>query len=300
MRKVSLLTLASIVALSSAVSAQTAGGMGSNSGNMMRSTFNMENPLYKPTSGMFYSKTNFNYQPVKDLDASMELTEEFGYGFNDKLSMSASIGYGWMDKIANPYDKDAQLSNLALGAEYRAMQSQVWIWDIMAGVSIDTADDMVNQYSINLPINDFGKKDTAIYLATRIGFNIYDMFDMAFNVGYSFDLDDKKDYANKELGDTSYYYAGLEGQLEFNDDWSMNLGYRFQKFANNDGFDKAAQQLISLSGNWQATDMTLLSLYADYDVSGKSDRKDYLGTGIAGVDGDDNRWSMGARVGVQF
>ncbi len=300
MRKVSLLTLASVIALSSAVSAQTAGEMNNNSGNMMRSTFNMQSPLYKPTEGMFYSKTNFNYQPVKDIDDSMEITEEFGYGFNDKLSMSASIGYGWMDKAANPFDKDAQLSNLALAAEYRAMQSKTWVWDIMAGVSIDTADDMVNQYSLNLPINDYGKKDTAIFLATQVGFNIYDMFDIAVDLGYSLDLDDKKDYANKELGDTSYYHAGVEGQFEFNDDWSMNLAYKFKKFANEDGFDKATQQNVVVSGNWQATDMTLLSLYADYDVSGKSDRKDMLGTGIAGDDGDDNRWSMGARVGVQF
>lgn len=300
MRKVSLLTLASIAVISSAVSAQTAGGMYSSSSINTTPSFNMENPLYKPAEGMFYSKTNFNYTPVKHYDSSYQLTEEFGYGISNGWTLAASLGYGWMEKSANPYDKGSKLSNLAIGTAYRPIINEDFIWDIKFGVSIDTADDMVGQYSLGLPINDYGKKDTAVYLATQFGIEMSEDFDLAIELGYSMDTDDKKNLENKELGDTSYYYANVMSQIEFSDDWSMNIGYKFKKFADRDGFDKAAQQFVTLSGNWQATDATLLSLYADYDASAKSDRKDMNGTELAGDNGDKNRWSMGARMGVQF
>ena len=74
-------------------------------------------------------------------------------------------------------------------------------------------------------------------------------------------LNDKK----KELGDTSYWNAGVEGQVVFSDDWSMNVAYKYKKFIDKDGFDKADSSNVVVSGNWQATDMALLTLYVDYD-----------------------------------
>ena len=183
---------------------------------------------------------------------------------------------------------------------YRNIATPDFVWDVVAGVSIDIADDMVSQYSLDLPINDYGKKDTGIFLGTKLGMNVIQDFMVALDVGYMFDIDDKKDLANKELGDTSYWNAGVEGQYMFNDDWSMNLAYKYKKFVNNDGFNKADSSNIIASANWQATDMALFTLYVDYDATGKENRLDANSAALVGDDGNDNRWSYGARMGVQF
>ena len=109
-----------------------------------------------------------------------------------------------------------------------------------------------------------------------------------------------KDYADKELGDTSYWNMGVEGQVVFSDDWSMNIAYKYKKFIDNDGFNKADSSNITVSGNWQATDMALLTLYVNYDATGKDNRLDANSPVLVGADGDDNRWSYGMRMGVQF
>ncbi|MBR1544861.1 MAG: hypothetical protein IJ638_02880, partial [Alphaproteobacteria bacterium] len=201
MKKVSLLTLATATFISSMASAQMY--QGNNSANMVTpSLTNMENPMYKPMEGKFYSKTNFNYTPVDHHDDSYALTEEFGYGISQDWAISAAIGYGWMSKDANFYGKDSQVSNMTIGGLYRPVANQDLVWDITAGVSVDIADDMVDQYSITLPIEDYGKKDTGVFVGTKLGLNLGQDFIMAFNAGYMYDTDDKKDYAKKELGDT--------------------------------------------------------------------------------------------------
>ena len=300
MKKVSLLTLATATLISSMASAQMATGRMSGTTMDNPSLSNMENPMYKPGEGMFYSKTNFNYTPVDKHDDSYSLTEEFGYGLSEEWAVSASVGYGWMSKEANAFGKESQVSNFAIGALYRNIATPDFVWDVVAGVSIDIADDMVSQYSLDLPINDYGKKDTGIFLGTKLGMNVIQDFMVALDVGYMFDIDDKKDLANKELGDTSYWNAGVEGQYMFNDDWSMNLAYKYKKFVNNDGFNKADSSNIIASANWQATDMALFTLYVDYDATGKENRLDANSAALVGDDGNDNRWSYGARMGVQF
>ncbi len=300
MKKVSLLTLATVTFISSMASAQMYQGNSSSANMVTPSLTNMENPMYKPMAGKFYSKTNFNFTPVKHVDNSYALTEEFGYGISNDWSISAAIGYGWMDKSANFFGKENQVSNMTIGGLYRPVANQDLVWDITAGVSIDTADDMVKQYSITLPIDDYGKKDTGVFVGTKLGLNLGQDFIMAFNAGYMYDTDDKKDYADKELGDTSYWNMGVEGQIVFSDDWSMNIAYKYKQFIDNDGFNKAKTFDIIVSGNWQASDMAMLTLYVDYDATGKNDRLDLNGPVTAGADGKDNRWSYGLRMGVQF
>ena len=80
----------------------------------------------------------------------------------------------------------------------------------------------------------------------------------------------------------------------------MNIGYKYKKFIDNDGFDKANTSDIVVSGNWQASEMAMLTLYVDYDATSKGDRLDTHTVEAVGDDGDDNRWSYGMRVGVQF
>ena len=176
--KVSLLTLATATLLSSMASAQMASGSMSRNNMITPSLSNMENPMYKPGEGMFYSKTNFNYTPVDKHDDSYALTEEFGYGLGQDWALSASIGYGWMSKAANLYDKDSQVSNLAIAGLYRPVANQDLVWDITAGVSIDIADDMVDQYSLSYPIDDYGKKDTGAPSSAMFEENVSEIYSL--------------------------------------------------------------------------------------------------------------------------
>lgn len=289
MKKVSLLTIASIALFSSMASAQVAGG---------RMHLNMEDPIYKPTEGMFYSKTNYNYTNVKYADNSNAFTEEFGYGITDKWTISTALGYSWQDKKVN-MDEDAGISNWVISGAYRPMDADGFVWDVKAGISIDIADDRIRQYSVNLPIAELGKKDMGVYVSTLVGYELSDVLGIAGEIGYMMDTDDKKDFWKNEAGNTSYFFTRLDGQLELLQDWSINLAWKYQKFIDNDA-NKAEISNIIAGANWQASDMTLLTLYTDYDASNKKDRLETVGNVLAGGDGDDNRWSFGARVGVQF
>ncbi len=297
MKKVSLLTVMALTMISSMASAQMSYG------NMMDTVHpalnNLENPLYKPAEGNFYSKTNFNFTPISDYDTTFQITEEFGYGLSQDWAISASLGYSWMDKATNWSGESSSLSDFTLAALYRPIANKDLVWDVTGGVKIDTSNDIMAQYSLAYPIDDLGKRDTAVFVDTKLGLNLAHNFIMAVNTGFSMATDDKRDLSANQLGDTSYWNMGAEGQVAFSDDWSMNLGYNFKKFVNKDGFDKAMLQNIVASANWQA-DMALLSLYVDYDITGKNDRTQVYSSNYVGSDGDDNRWSMGARVGVEF
>ena len=300
MRKVSLLTLLTVSLVSSMASAETMSGNTNHSNhNITPSLMNMENPLYMPKEGTFYSKTNFNYTPVKNYGDNYSLTEEFGYGLSQYVALVGAIGYGWMSDETNMFGEDRGLSNLSLAAQIRTIANQDVVWDLFAGVNIDVADNGVKQYSIDLPIDDLGKKDTAAFLNTRFGINLSSDFILAVNAGYSYDFADKENFDDRKLGDTSYWNAGLEGQLVFSDDWSMNMAYKYKKFTSND-VEKAEKSDVVLAGNWQATDSSLVTLYVDYDITSKGDRLKANDVAFVGEDGDDNRWSYGARVGMQF
>ena len=297
MRKVSLLTLLTASVISSIASAETYSGNSKN--QITPSLKNMENPLYMPSEGVFYSKTNLNYTPVKDHRDTYSMTQEFGYGFTDSIALVGALGYGWMSDSANIFDKDRGLSNLSLAAVIRTIANEDVVWDLAVGTNIDVSDKGVSQYSIDVPVDDFGKKDTAMFLNTRFGINLSSDFILAFNAGYSYDFSDKVDYTDRKLGDTSYWNAGIEGQIVFSDDLSMNLGYKYRKFTSSD-VEKAGKADVVIAGNWQATDSSIVTLYVDYDASTKGNRLKMSETALVGNDGDDNRWSYGARVGMQF
>jgi hypothetical protein len=294
MRKTSLLTIAALAFVSSMASAQTA-GRPADTGRPR----NLENPLYNPAGGMYYSKTNFNFTPVSDYDNSMSLTEEFGYGITDRWTISAALGYGWMDKALNLGDNASGLSNLGLGVLYKPVDDGGLVWTVKSGFTINTGDKMAEQYSPGLSIADYGKGDDTFNISTMLGYEFGSGFILAAEIGYMLDMEDGEDYADLKLGDTSMYLANVEAQMEFGRDWSMNLAYRYRGSAKDIfGAKKVKTSDIILGANWQASSSTLLTAYADYDASSKDDRT-YM-VAHSGADGGDNRWSFGLRAGVQF
>ena len=68
-----------------------------------------------------YSKTNFNYTPVKHYSDNYSLTEEFGYGLSQYVALVGAIGYGWMSDDTNMFGEDRGLSNLSLAAQVRTI-----------------------------------------------------------------------------------------------------------------------------------------------------------------------------------
>ena len=259
---------------------------------------NLENPLYNPAGGAYYSKVNYNFAPVKDYDASQSVTGEVGYGLSDNLTLSASLGYGVMDKALNLDGKSSGLSNIGLGVLYKPLDDNGLVWAIKSGFSIDAGDKVVGSYPLGLPIADIGLGDDTFNISTVLGRDWGD-FTLAAEVGYMLDLDTDENYADLKMGDTSAYFAVLSAQMGLGRDWSMNLAYKYRGMKDEFlGQKKVRTGNVVLGANWRASDSTLLSAYADYDASAKEDRM-YVAAG-SGADGGDNRLSFGLRAGVQF
>jgi hypothetical protein len=299
MRKISLLALAAGLLASPLASAQNARWADGRLAQPGAPPRNLEKPLYNPAKGVFYSKTNFNFTPVKDYDDSLSVAEEFGYGLTDRWTISASLGYGWMDKDLSLGGDASGLSNLGLGVLYKPLDRDGLVWTLKSGFVLDAGDKMAGQYPLGLPIADMGKDDSTFDLSTMLGYEFGGGLVLAAEVGYMLDLDDEEDYADYKLGDTSLYFANVAGQLALGDRWSVNLAYKYKGTTKDFmGQKKVGASDIVLGANWQARESALLTAYANYDASGKEDRT-YM-VAHSGADGGDNRWSFGLRAGVQF
>ncbi len=120
-------------------------------GAMASVTKNMENPLYTPKSGEFYSKTGLglmykkadhtNAMHAKGTAGDPEFpvyraSEDFGYGFSDSLTGYASFGYTHNGDI----DRKG-MHRGRLGLNYRVVETlENFVWDIygegfLSGVS---------------------------------------------------------------------------------------------------------------------------------------------------------------------
>ncbi|MBR6751679.1 MAG: hypothetical protein IKL95_00180 [Alphaproteobacteria bacterium] len=120
-------------------------------GAMASVTKNMENPLYTPKSGEFYSKTGLglmykksdhtNAMRAKGTAGDPEFpvyraTEDFGYGFSDSLTGYVSLGYTHNGDI----DRRG-MHRGRLGLNYRVIETlENFVWDIygegyLSGVS---------------------------------------------------------------------------------------------------------------------------------------------------------------------
>lgn len=232
-------------------------------GAMASVTKNMENPLYTPKSGEFYSKTGLglmykksdhtNAMRAKGTAGDPEFpvyraTEDFGYGFSDSLTGYASLGYTHNGDI----DRKG-MHRGRLGLNYRVVETlENFIWDIygegfLSGVSpmkgsaaLSPKGDILFKYDNfsngrwgGVFGTQVGKKWSK--LTTSVFFEYLQTFgnhnnEIDVTAIPTFTTVDKIAVDLKSTNETT---IGINAFYQTNDRWSFGGGFRFVEHADN-------------------------------------------------------------------
>lgn len=191
--KTSLLALAAVGAFSSVASA------------------NMENPMYMPKAGGFYSKTDLYYNTEAE---SSVMGEEFGYGISDKFAMYGRFGTSMYDSARSElYNFETEVGgDIAFGGRFRAMDNN--------GLKVD----VLGEFTADLDILDNGEAGQHIIkVGARVG---KDMDKMTLageaNIAYALEGD--------AASSLMFVNLGFNGQYRIDDKMSINgrLSYGYE------------------------------------------------------------------------
>ncbi len=149
--------------------------------NSAFATKNIENPLYLPSAGEFYSKTGAGimYKKADDTFAMQKkgkhgsvdfpvwrFTEDLGYGITEKLSVNGR--FGWTQ------DDDANRKGMhrgRLGLMYRIFDDSVgFVWDVYADAYLSGLSAMKGSYdSEGFTYDNYSNGRWGVYGGTRFG-----------------------------------------------------------------------------------------------------------------------------------
>lgn len=144
---------------------------------------NMENPLFAPTAGQFYSKTGLGIM-YKEADHStaMEMkgrggatewpiyriNESLGFGITDRLVVRGSFGYTQDDDINRK-----GLNEGRLGLAYRVFDGSAtdgWVWDLYADAHLGGVSKMTGSYTPNgFNYDNYTNGRWGYYVGTQFG-----------------------------------------------------------------------------------------------------------------------------------
>lgn len=179
MKKVSLLSLLTVLAISTGAKA------------------NVENPLYAPSEGKFYSKTEAGYS-----DKDWKFAEKFGYGITNRFNIAGTVDYYLNDDD----DVEDGFSSFKLDAGYRLNGGNVKT-DLYASYATDIDEDVLanyDSYEAGLKVGTIKNKYT---LAGKLGYQYIDLKD--------------------EEIDSHNFVVGAEGVYQFDDRVSGQLGVEY-------------------------------------------------------------------------
>ena len=146
---------------------------------------NLENPLYSPKSGEFYSKTGAGlmYKKADDSQAMLmsgrdggtewpiyRVTQDFGFGITDRLSVNA--GFGWTQD--NDIDR-AGMHNGRLGLNLRVLNGQDndhgLIWDVYADAHLGGVMKMKGSYDLvkGFKYDNYTNGRWGVFAGSRVG-----------------------------------------------------------------------------------------------------------------------------------
>ncbi|MGN0929647.1 MAG: outer membrane beta-barrel protein [Alphaproteobacteria bacterium] len=189
MKKVSLLSLLTVLALSTTAGAHT------------------ENPFYMPAEGKVYSKTTIEMgDQFKDADDStLTIRETLGYGITDRLSVDGSFEYLMDSYMGDDAYKEDGLGQFNLGLKYRYLTGSM-LGDayINYGTSMD---------------EDVWYKNNTYTVGTKLGVRHAD-YAVAGVVEYRFVDADDDDY--------NQFVVGVDSMYQFNNMWSANLSLNYE------------------------------------------------------------------------
>ncbi len=203
MKKVSLLSLLAVLAVSTAANA------------------NVEDPLYAPAEGKFYSKTEVNKQ-----DSAYNISEEIGYGITNRFFVAGTIDY------QNDTDSDSDgVSFWKIGGKYRLSSGKVitnFYLDYMQGIEEKIWGDDASILNTGFQI---GTRTAKYTLAANAGLNRVDdgMFDsnnLALCVKGAYNFDDRLS------GSLAFDYIlndDFNAETDTEDSLSMTAQINYQK-----------------------------------------------------------------------
>lgn len=231
---------------------------------------NMENPLFIPRAGQFASKTGFGlmYKKADHTDAMKlkgregatefpvwRFTEDFGYGFTDRLS--AYISLGWTQN--NDIERKGMHRGRA-GLNYRVVETwDNFVWDLygegyLSGItpmkgSYDTDGFTYKNFSngrwgailgarVGKTWNKFTASLFAEYLQTfgnhnnKIKLKRFDLTEMGYGIQNASALG-FPDEISVNLKSTNEITVGTNAFYQLNDSWSFGAGFRFVEHTDN-------------------------------------------------------------------
>ena len=190
MKKVSLLSLLSVLAISTAAGAHT------------------ENPFYAPAEGKVYSITSVEMGD-QDKDApetTLTIREKVGYGITNKLSVNGSIDYLFDSYMGDTGKEEDGLGMFNFGLTYRYLTGSM------------LADAYFN-YGTSMD-KDVWYDNNTLTFGTKFGKRT-SKYAVAGLAQYSY-VDDKENNENY-----NQFAFGVEGMYQFNPTWSANLSLEY-------------------------------------------------------------------------
>lgn len=227
---------------------------------------NLENPLYLPESGDFYSKTGAGvmYKVTDDTDANKlkghagatefpiwRVAEDLGYGITDSLTVRGSFAYTQADDI----DRKG-LNHGRLGLIWRPIETaDNIVLDIYADAHLGGVNKMRGSYTMDKGFKydnysngrwgadvgmRFGK--TWSKLTTSAFVEVLKTFGSDNNVinvsslslkGYPASLAGIPDEISVDLKSTTEINFGLNAFYQLNDRWSFGGGFKYNHHADN-------------------------------------------------------------------
>ena len=221
---------------------------------------NMENPLYMPLEGEFYTKTGaaIMYKETdhtaalvaKDADGKVEFpvwrfTEDLGYGITDRLDIHGRFGY--------TYDGDINRKGMhrgRLGMAYRVLtEDDPFIWDLYVDGYLSGVTPMKGTYKMTgFDYANYSNGRWGVIAGTKFGKKWAD-FTLAGHVEYlqTFGNHNNKieikhpgligagfpDEISVDLKSTHEWTAGFDGLYQIDMDWSFGFGFEFVEHADN-------------------------------------------------------------------
>ena len=232
----------------------------------------IDNPLYRPDKGMFYSMTDLSSNTNTTTRA--DLDEEFGYGITDRLAVGVAVSMAennWFDQ--------SQWGTLGIGVNYRLLDMEGWKADVYGS------------YGVN-PVWDYGKSfmDTnetnyAWNIGMRAGY-VTDAWTIAGHIDF--------DYVNTESfnwGDDGWHYLSLGADLlvALNESWDLAVGAEYTGIMD-DRVENAGRWEGTIGANYLIDDNMFVGIYLAKYMTHQNPGQ------WAVTDG----FGYGAKFGIQF
>lgn len=258
------------------------------SGTAFGSIKNIENPLYMPSSGDFYSKTGAGimYKKAdrttaiknKGLAGSNDFpvwrfTEDMGYGITDKLSINGRFGWTQDDDINRK-----GMHRGRVGLLYRLFDDGYgFVWDVYSDAYLSGITPMKASVTLSMPpaTPDFTFKNYSngrwgVYGGTRFGktwsrFTASGFFEYLQTFGnHNNEIEITgimNDEISVDLKSTHEINFGISGFYQMSQRWSGGLTLEFNEHSDNglksvhgihnSSFDDFAKQYANMNDGWQ-------------------------------------------------